>query len=71
MKDESHLNALRGGLSNERVRLANAKTAGERALRSIWVVQYEKQIADERALLGVAGELPGLSDDELLAELEA
>ena len=70
MKDRSHLNALQVGLSHERMRLANAKTAGEKALRSVWVRQYEKQIADERAFIGLCDELPELSDDELLAELE-
>ena len=71
MKDESHLNALQVGLSNERVRLANAKTSGEKELRAVWVRQYEKQIADERAFLGLGDELPEMSDDELLAELAA
>jgi hypothetical protein len=52
------------------MRLANAKTDGEKALRSVWVRQYEKQLADERAFLGLGDELPELSDDELLAELE-
>lgn len=38
----SHLDALNLRLSNERVRLANAKTDSERTLRAVWIQQIEK-----------------------------
>lgn len=63
----SHLNALQVALSNERSRLANAKTAAERELRSVWVKQLEKEVAHEEINFPVCE----LSDDELLAELGA
>ena len=63
-----HLNALRLSLSHERVRLANAKSAKEVALRTVWVAQYEKEIAGELKFLGIT-EQPDMSDDELLAAL--
>ena len=69
----THLNALRAGLSHERARLANAKKAGEIAARTVWVSQYEKQIADEIAFLAKRGiiepTLDDIDDDELLADL--
>lgn len=71
MTDLSHLTALEAGLSHERARLDTAKSAGERAHRQVWVRQYEKQIADEKARCGVADVTCDLSDDELLAELLA
>jgi hypothetical protein len=62
----SHLNALRVRLSNERVRLANAKTAGERELRAVWVAGIEKEIQFEENHTFSDTEM---SDDELLAAL--
>lgn len=66
----AHLSALNVRLSNEKVRLANAKTARERDLRAVWVAQIEKEIAHERALQ-VFVEDPALqmTDDELLEAL--
>lgn len=61
----THLNALQVALSNERSRLANAKTAGERELRAVWVRQLEKEVATEEINFPACE----LSDDELLAEL--
>jgi len=61
----THLNALQVALSNERSRLANAKTAGERELRAVWVSQLEKEISAEEINFPACE----LSDDELLAEL--
>lgn len=63
----SHLNALQVALSKERSRLANAKTAAERELRSVWVKQLEKEVAHEETNFPVCE----LSDDEILAELAA
>lgn len=61
----SHLNALLLNLSNERVRLANAKTQGERELRSVWVKQLEKEVANEKTNFSVEE----ITEDDLLVEL--
>jgi hypothetical protein len=80
----SHLNALQVRLSNERARLARATTDQERAMRSVWVAQCEKEIARETAREwsdSPAGESAAryfdavdndntMTDDELLAALE-
>lgn len=74
MTDFSHLDALQVGLSHERDRLAKAKKPGEIALRKVWVAQYENEIAAEYKFLGIkplTWEELMLSDDELLAELQA
>lgn len=63
----THLHALNLNLSNERIRLSNAKTDGEIELRSIWIAQLEKEIAEEEKLLGL--KQPDISDDDLLSEL--
>jgi len=65
-----HLDALNFRLSNERVRLANAKTVAERELRAVWVAGIEKEIAAELKFIG-APTLDEIlmSDDELLAAL--
>lgn len=72
-RDYSHLHALEVGLANERSRLAVAKTDQERALRSVWIGQREREIAAERLFLGLGDdpETDAMSDDELLAALEA
>jgi hypothetical protein len=59
-----HLGALELRLSNERMRLAQAKTAKERELRKVWIAQIEKEIAKEREFIHI-----DMSDDELLVEL--
>jgi hypothetical protein len=71
--DTTHLDALEARLSHERVRLAAAKTSGERELRTVWVRGIEKEIADERKFLGITDtpECDEMSDDELLAALFA
>jgi hypothetical protein len=61
-----HIDALRLRLSNERVRLQNATNEGERALRSVWVKQLEKEVGAESAMT----EAP-MSDEDLLASLTA
>ena len=70
MQDTTHLNALQVSLSNERSRLAKAKTDGEVVLRSVWCKQLGKEVADERKRLGL-DEMPidEMSDDELIAFL--
>lgn len=74
--DSTHLSALELRLSHERARLAQAKTRSERALRSVWIAQIEREIAHElgrqstpAAKLGA--KLDAMSDAELLAELSA
>lgn len=62
-----HLHALNLNLSNERIRLSNAKTDGEIELRSIWIAQLEKEISEEEKLLSL--KQPDISDDDLLSEL--
>lgn len=68
--DTSHLNTLELNLSHTRTRLGAAKTPGERAVRAVHVAQLEKEIACERAFLGMDTDDSGtMSDDDLLAEL--
>ena len=70
--DRSHLNTLETHLSHERSRLANAKTVEEKAMRCVWVVQLEKEIAGEKNLLGVESEAEStenLTNDQLLSQL--
>ena len=62
MKDQSHMNALRLRRSNEMIRLENAKSEKERALRKVWLDQLDREI-------GAEGQFAEISDDDLLAEL--
>lgn len=64
-----HLSSLQYLLSNERIRLSNAKTEGERELRQVWVNQLEKEVAREREFLGIDANVCEMTDDELLKEL--
>lgn len=64
----SHLDALELRLSNERVRFSLAKSASERHQRAVWIMQIEKEIANEKKF--TASEV-AMTDDELLAELGA
>lgn len=71
----SHLDALNLRLSNERVRLSQAKTKNEIELRTVWVQGIEKEIKSEIEFLKSKGievfisidDIP--DDDVLLAEL--
>lgn len=69
--DSSHLVALVAGLHRERARLKAARRHGERDARRVWVAQREREIAAERAFLGMEPDVEGpeLTDAELLAEL--
>ena len=70
MTDTSHLDALNLRLSNERMRLAAAKTPYERQLRAAWVASAEREVAGELVFLDAQAPILGdLSDEELLAEL--
>jgi predicted mannosyl-3-phosphoglycerate phosphatase (HAD superfamily) len=73
-RDTSHLVALMTGLSRERQRLAAARTEQERALRTVWVRQSEKEINAEERFLGMTEtdwNEPEMSADDLMAELMA
>ena len=71
MTDHSHLIALITRLGHERARLVNACTNQERALRTVWIAQLEREIAGEETLLGIAPMNSNISDTDLLAELLA
>lgn len=68
--DMTHLNALEVRLSNERGYLAQARTAKEQRLRTVWIAQIEKEIKGEKRFLGIVDHAePEVSDDDLLAML--
>jgi hypothetical protein len=71
--DLSHLHALEARLARELSRVANATTHDSRVFRQYQVSQVEREIAGERRFLGLPDEppLPDMTDDELLAELNA
>lgn len=72
MTDFSHLDALELRLSHERSYLAQAKRESERELRRVWISQIEREIAGERAFLGLSDDnLSEMSAEDLLAELMA
>lgn len=72
MPDTSHLVALQIGLAHERGRLARATSQSERALRTVWVAQRERELASELVFLGMDDSpIVAISDDELLAALLA
>lgn len=53
---------------------ANATKQGEIELRTVWVRQCEKEINGEERFLGIEEtdfKAPEISDDDLMAELEA
>jgi hypothetical protein len=67
-----HLTALEAGLSRERARFAAATSAQERAMRAVWVRQYEREIRDEMARLGLVPDasIAAMSADELAEALK-
>lgn len=65
----AHLNALQVRLSNEKVRLANAKTPAEREMRAVWIAGIEKEISREIEFLGKQEPEVEMTDDEILAAL--
>jgi|ERR1043166_3544078 hypothetical protein len=76
--DTAHLDALELRLSHERERLRAARTPREKAFRAQQVAGCEREIAGERKFLSKRGidlsvddDIASMSDDELLAELEA
>jgi hypothetical protein len=66
--DTNHLNELIMRLGREGSRLAEARTVGERDQRKVKVDACKREIAAERAFLGLPDE-PELTDAELLAAL--
>ncbi len=66
--DISHLIAIQERLARERVKLA---ADPDNPHRQVWVAQAEKELANEKAFLGLADDLPEMTDDELLAELRS
>lgn len=70
-RDLTHLDALTSRLAREKARLASAKTESERALRTVWVSQCEKEIAAEYKFLGIEPVVSNeLSNDDLAAMLD-
>ena len=63
-----HLNELNARLANELARLAAARIENERALRRVWVAQIRREIAGERARLGL-GDAETVDEDALLEAL--
>lgn len=63
----THIDTLNLHLSNERMRLGNAKSERERQMRRVWISQLKKEIADEEKFIGVSH--VNISDDDLLDEL--
>ena len=66
-----HLNELRHRLARESARLAAATKPREIEIRTVWVKQYKREIASEIAFLAKRDPEPEMTDDELLAALEA
>ena len=68
MTDTTHLTALITRLANEKENLRIAKSDAERALRSVWVAQIEREIRDEEVFLGMEPVVE-MTDAKLLEEL--
>jgi hypothetical protein len=69
--DHSHLEAITQRLNNERARLASARTDAERRMRRVWVEGIEKERAAEMQFLGIDPAIDAMTDEELLAALDA
>jgi hypothetical protein len=64
--NHDHLTALETRLSHEKARFAKDGSP----LRAVWIAQIETEIANEKRFLGL-DDLPEITDDELLAALQA
>lgn len=64
-----HLHVLELRLSNERLRLAKAKTISEINYRTVLVDQMNRELEHEKEFIGLEQLNNTLSDDELLMEL--
>lgn len=69
MADLTHLDALRARRIREQAYLAAAKSQREIELRTIWLAQIDREIADELRFLGLDAEPADMTDAELLAAL--
>lgn len=69
MLNTDHLTALHTRLCNEKERLNHAKPR-EKKLRNEWILQIEREIADEMNRLGMTPSVSIMDDDEILKELE-
>jgi hypothetical protein len=70
MINTNHLNALNLRLSHERSYLTKAKNVKEKEIRKVWIAQIEKEIVEEKKLIGIVDvEIDVISDDDLLGEL--
>jgi hypothetical protein len=74
MYETAHYAALMTRLSNEKIYLAAATKESEIELRSVWIKQIEKEIADELLFLESKGVKiysteTEMSDDDILNEL--
>jgi ABC-type Fe2+-enterobactin transport system substrate-binding protein len=67
----SHLIALQNRLADEQGFLAIEKTAAGRDLRTVWIAQIEREIAAEKAFLGMEDVACDMSDEDILAALAA
>lgn len=70
MTDFSHLDAIQQRLYREKARLAAATNENERRFREVQVMHAERELAAEYEFLGLGADPCGMSDDELLAELQ-
>lgn len=64
----THLEAIQLRLSNERTRLAAAKSPQEIAIRKAWIAQIEREISSELKF-SEQSDPTDMSDDELLRAL--
>ena len=73
MTDFSHLDALQARLRSERASLKAATKSNEIEIRTVWVAQIEREIADEYRFLGIDPTVPAefaeMSNADLLAAL--
>jgi len=73
MTDFSHLDALQARLRSECARLKAATKSNEIEIRTVWVAQIEREIADEYRFLGidptVDADIAAMSNEELLEAL--
>lgn len=69
--DTTHLSALELRLSHERAFMFEEKTEAGKWMRSVWMKQIEKEIAEERKFLGLKEQkaISEISNDELRDEL--
>lgn len=65
--DPAHLIALQTRLAHEKERYQKDKSK----IRAVWISQVEKEIEREKKFLGLTNDLPDMTDEELLRDLES